>query len=263
MKLHWVIYFVSFCDGDRDWLLLTLSIPQAFWTLIWFLFFLLDKGRPLKPIASEAPLHLTLSSSDAYLMLLHPDLPAARPSSLSGFSLLILLVPALLCGAFTPHPCCAFSFCFVAMGITPSCWILSTDWLGTLNTQCCTSFPLLLFSGVILYYDYSVLLSWERRGWCMQCPPTHTFLHFKMDIITCTIFPLSLEIRTFSPCKLESNFQHDFLCGMAKGEIPYYQWISIWIFSVYLRLSIQIFPYTKDTESKEFRVLMIYVKLLY
>lgn len=29
--------------------------------------------------------------------------------------------------------------------------------------------------------------------------------------------------------------------------------------SVYLRLLIQIFPYTKDTESKEFQVLMIYV----
>lgn len=104
MKLHWVIYFISFCDGDRDWLLLTLSIPQAFWTLIWFLFFLLNKGRPLKPIASKAPLHLTLRSSDAYLMLLHPDLPAAHPSSLSGFSLLILLIPALLCGCFHAMP---------------------------------------------------------------------------------------------------------------------------------------------------------------
>lgn len=66
MKLHWVIYFISFCDGDRDWLLLTLSIPQAFSTPIWFLFFLRNEGRPLKAIASELPLHLTS------VLLMHP-----------------------------------------------------------------------------------------------------------------------------------------------------------------------------------------------
>lgn len=164
-----------------------------------------------------------------------------------------------------PRPCCTFSFCFEAMGITRHGFspaplptgnhIPSTDRPGTLNAAraflCCSSLGWFCTVTTPPCYPDST-----QGDVCNVHPLTHScILKWTLSLVK---FSSIFRNTNLFPCKLESNFQHDFFMWHGQGRNTLLLMdMYMNIFSIFETINTNF--YTKDTESKEFRMLMIYV----